>query len=286
MISNTTDSPGARKSALSFLPYMPFDPAWIEQASAFTHSDARMGNAALRLLFAAWRGAPAGTIPSSHSFISSATGLSQEQVGEHYVLLTEGFELREDCRLHHIALTKLCDKLTEQYGREIEAFALSTAMAAQDPDSFGITNMEASSKRGPRGKTMLTRGFGFDVYPDLRPWCEVNGYVGEENQDWIMARFIDFATGRGDKQKDWPATFRTYATNEIIRFHRYPPSAAAVAPGTPGELFAKTAKSSGASFASLQRHPAVLSKGDRATAHNLALLNQVDTRPGARGAPR
>lgn len=285
MISITPTTPRANNSALSFLPYMPFDPAWIEQSSAFTHSDARMGNAALRLLFAAWRGQPAGTIPSSHSFIASATGLSQEVVGEQYVLLTEGFELCEDGRLHHIALAKLCGKLTETYGREIEAFALSTAMAAQDPESFGIANMEASSKRGPRGKTMLTRGFGFEMYPGLRDWCEVNGYAGEANQDWIMAKFIDFATGRGDKQKDWPATFRTYSTNEIAHFRRYPPSVSTSPIGTHGELFAKPG---GSSFASLQRNPHGLNKGDRAVAHNRALLNQDDVRPGmsARRASR
>lgn len=234
----------------------------------------------MRLIFSAWRGSPAGSIPASHAYIAIASGLPDDLVCDHYVLLTEGFELREDGRLHHIALAKLCVKMTEQFGREIESFAVAAAMAAQDPESFGIMSVEAVSKRIPRGKTNITRGFGFDMHPELRTWCEGSGYVGEEAQDWIMSRFIDFSTGRGDKQKDWPATFRTYAANEISRYNRLPPRTPPLAAGSTGSLFAVPRPSAPSGRAV---YPSSASKGDRAIAHNMALL-QDDSRPKSRTA--
>jgi len=275
-----SNSQGAGGSAISFLPFMPFDPAWIEQSAAFVHADDRLGKAVLRLLFAAWRGMPAGSIPSSHAFVASATGLSQEVVAEHYVLLTEGFELRVDGRLYHVALANVCDSMTKAYGREIESFALATAMAAQDPEMFGVMNVEASSKRGPKGVVTIPRGFGYDMCPTLREWAAGNGYPTPYAQDWIMTKFIDFSLSRGDRQKDWAAAYRTYARNEITMFRRNPPLQPPDSEGLFPEVGpAQSRPRPGGGFDGLQRGS--LSRGDRATAHNKSLLDRV----GARAAP-
>src|SRR5207249_2575153 len=80
-------------SALAAMPYFMFAPAWVEQSSAFQHEDPRLAKAYIKLLIAAWRGCPAGSVPSSHSYIADATALPLEIVGEHYVTLTDGFQL-------------------------------------------------------------------------------------------------------------------------------------------------------------------------------------------------
>lgn len=237
--------------------------------------------AALRLLFAAWRGAPAGSIPASHSYVASATGMSEDFVSKHYVMLTEGFEIQENGRLYHIEMSKLCARMSENYGKEIEAYALATAMAAQDPEQFGIASVEATTKR-PRGMTMLPKGFGYMMFPDLRGWAAENGYMQDFQQDEIMDKFIDFATARGDKQKDWVAAFRNYARNEISRFRRYPSNVPPMAPQRQQQLGGMGVEQSGAvkpgAFAGLQRRTAMpgvpMSKGDQIAANNLAKLER------------
>lgn len=266
---NTTVNPG---SAIGFLPYMPLDPSWIEHSLAFLHEDRRMLNAYIRLLFAAWRGAPAGSIPATTAYLAMATGMTQEFISEHMEILTEGFVKTDNGRLQHIALAKLCGRMSAQYGREIETFALATAMAAQDPDVFGIMNMEATSKR-PKGKTIIPKGFGFDsCSDDLRGWCDQNGYCGRENQDWIMNKFIDYATGRGDRQANWMATFRTYAANEITRFHRNPPFIQQQTIAMDEVIQAPRVNT----FMNLGRQP--LSKGERSIEHNRDIMSREAAR--------
>lgn len=254
-------------SSVSFLPYMPFDPAWIEQSEAFFHEDPRMAKGALRLLFAAWRGSPVGSIPASIPFISSATGLPQEFVTEHFELLTDGFDCSENNRLQHIALTKLCVRITEQYGPEIEALSLTTALASQSDNGFKLANKRGKSKRGMSVETLIPEDFGYDMGPkqsNLRNWCNENNYQGEYKQKWIMERFIDYAINKPTKQKDWVATFRTFARNQF-EWGRLPPPEPVANNGVLPDAFSV-----------LARQP--MTKGDRITRQNLDMLNHTDQR--------
>lgn len=209
--------------SMSLLPLMPFDPAWVEQSQAFHHPDPRMVKAALKLLFASWRGLPVGSIPASHTYIAETTGLPPEVVAERYVALTDGFELREDGRLHHGRLATICAKMIEGYGTEIDAYTVSLAMVGQDPEQFSLLSVEAGKAGSKiRGKCQLPKGFGFEAHPELRNWCFENQYPAPNQQKNIMDKFLDYAAGRGEKQKDWPATFRTYARKEI-EYGRMPP---------------------------------------------------------------
>lgn len=253
--------------SMGLLPFMPLNPAWLEHSSAFIHPDPLVFKAALRLLFAAWRGAPAGAIPSSHAFLASATAMDITFVSKNYVAMTEGFELREDGLLHHVQLSKICREMRENYAKEIDAYALSVAMSTQDPANLGLVNTEAAGRKIPRGKSALPRGFGYDsIADDLRGWCLTHGYPTLEDQQYIMEKFIDYAKSRDERNKDWSAAFRTWATNEIS-FRRFPPSYVASAPPT---------KSS--AFSSLTRN-SVLSKGDAIAARNLERMSSFDQRP-------
>lgn len=276
----------------SLLPFMPFDPAWIEQGVAFCHPDPRMLKAAVKLLFAAWRGAPVASIPSAHSYIAEVTGLPPELIAERYVALTDGFVLREDGRLHHTFLAQICAKMTEGYGAEIDAYTVALAMVAQDPEQFSLMSVEAG-KAGSKlkGKTLLPKGFGFDAHPEMRAWCFENDYPAPNQQRWVMEKFIDYAMARGDKQKDWVRTFYTYARNEISYGRPAPPpvwpeGTNPVAGGVTGPV-APVPTGNGQSrntFAGLQRSRSPMpTRGEQALDHNRSVMEQAiaNARPPA-----
>lgn len=273
---STVQSRPQKASSISLLPYMPFNPAWVEQSAAFIHPDPLVAVAAMKLLFAAWRGMPVGSIPSSHAYIASATGCSIDFVSKHYLDLTEGYELQENGRLQHVQLAKICTMMLDQYSTEIEAYALSVVMATQDPENIGLVSLNGLSKRVSRGKTALPKGFGYETCEqDLRGWCEQNGYPGEENQEWIMSKFIDYAKARDERQKDWAAAFRVWAGNEISRFRRLPPNPVGVggaAGNAPQSRFMAMATKS-SPFAALQR--TAPTKGEQIINHNMRLMEDV-----------
>jgi hypothetical protein len=147
------------------LPYLVMDPAWLEQSLAWGHADARLLGARLRLLVSAWRGD--GAMPSSHQYLSQTCGLPADVIAEHYLILTEGFELRGDLRLHHLQMEKMLGAVRQRHGEEIEAFALQTALATIAPDRFSLQDGVAQRGVSTIGKTMLPRGFGYGSHPEL-----------------------------------------------------------------------------------------------------------------------
>lgn len=261
----------------SFLPTLPLDPAWIEQSAAFLHADPRMAKAGMKLLFAAWRGQPVASIPASHAYVAEITGLPLEVVAERYVALTDGFELREDGRLHHIHLAHVCAKMAEAYGKEIEAYVTAAAMVAQDPEQFSLMSMEAVGTKKPRGKTLMPKGFGYDMFPALREWAGKNGCPAPNQQAWLMERFIDYCNGRSEKFKDWEAGFRTWASNEMGKFRHSPPPPVWGSEGPPAgfesipPVAPRTGFGNSGAFSGLARR----SRGEVALDHNSAVLAQA-----------
>lgn len=257
-------------SAFGAMPYLMLDPAWVEQSQAFLHADARLAKGYLALIVAAWRGAPAGSIPASHAFLAQASGLPLEAVGEHYDILTEAFELRGG-RLHHIHMSAMAERLMSKHGAAIEEFTLSTAMAAQAPDLFGVAVVESAKSR-TGAKRAMPKGFGYDSNPEIETWAAANGYPEPEDRAWIMERFIEGARSKGFKYVDWAAAFRVWAKKEINDFGRKPPSVAKqfieASGGTAGRE---------SPFSRLTRGPSTVSrsKGEAAVAHNQAVFAAV-----------
>jgi hypothetical protein len=254
---------------LSILPFMPLDPAWIEQHPAFCHDDPRLAKAALQLLFAAWRGVPAGSIPSSQAYVAQATGLPREVVAQHFVLLTEGFFLGEDGRLHHGPLAQVTSALTDRYGKEIEQYGYAMAMAAQDPEEFAVAGVEARSAKKPRGMTLIPRDFGWQYLPGMEEFLEANGYPAANQRKWLMQEFMDYCSSRGIKSRDWAAEFRRFASSTLDRFGDRIP-----APELPVDLFdaessQKVTQGAFGRFGGRQAGPRSVSRGEAATNHNL-----------------
>lgn len=206
---------------MSMLPTMPLDPAWLEQSAAFMHPDPRMARGAMKLLFAAWRGSPAASVPNSQAYLAEVTGLPVELVAERLESLTDGYELRGDGRLHHVGMARICEQMVESYGPQIEAFSVALAMTAQDPEQFSLVSVEASRKASKvKGKTRIPKDFGFEQNPELRVWCAANGLAAPNQQRYIMEKFCDDAASKAFMYKDWSGAFRNYARNETVAYSR------------------------------------------------------------------
>lgn len=204
---------------LSSLRFFPLEPAWLEQSAAFSHADPRMEGAYMRVLLAAWRGLPAATIPSSHTYIAQVTRLPVDVVGREWGVLTEGFELDDSGRLRHVALAKLASEMQDRYGKEIQEFALAAAMAQQAPDQFSLVAVEGARGK-TRGQTFCPRGFSYSMFPGLLEWslAAPNGCKSEADTTWLMNRFHDHIADKNPKTKDWAAYFRNWATKEFSSY--------------------------------------------------------------------
>lgn len=259
-------------SSLSALTYFPIHPSWIEQSEAFFHEDSRIFKAYMKVLLAAWRGQPCGSVPSSFTYLAEVTGLPVAMVEECYGALTGGFELLSDKRFHHVQMSALGAQLQDRYGREIGEFALSTAMAVQEPDLFGVVCVEAATPKA-KGKCSVPKNFGYTIHPQLSDWARENGYPTQEDQRWVMARFHDYCQAKAVVGKDWPATFRNWAGNELL-WGRMPPSRQQSGRSTGPDV----ALDRRPSFSSMTR--SVQSKGDQAAADNEERLGKVFKRGG------
>lgn len=264
----------------SALPLMPLDPSWIEQHPAFFHDDPRLAKAALQLLFAAWRGVPAATIPASHAYIAQACALPRELVTEHYVVLTHGFVLGDDGVLHHSHLAHVVDELGKRYGKEIEQYSMSMVMAAQDPEEFAVGSVEGKSTKRPRGKTKLPRDFGWQLMPGMEDHLATIGYAAANQRAWLMNDFMDYCSSRGILSQDWTAEFRRYAANQIASFAWKIPAAE-----MPQDMFDAgegATTPGGGGFARFGRRGAQVgrsaSRGDEATNHNLNVFAAAGAR--------
>jgi hypothetical protein len=262
MSMNTSTGP------LCALRWFTIDPSWIEQSAAFSDPDPRMAAAYMRLLLAAWRGLPAATVPAAHRHLAQVTGLDVATVGEKFAVLTEGFVLLADGRLHHEQMEKLAMTMLDRYGKEIEEHALAAAMALQDPERFQMVAVEGA-RSGAKGKRTLPRGFGFSMHPELREWCAGHGYPTPGDQDWAMEGFLNFSQARNDTAKDWAAQFKVWATKELT-YGRLPPSRQ---PG--GQSALELGHPRRSAFSALA---SAASKGERARMNNAAVFG-VDVTP-------
>ena len=167
--------------------------------------------------------------------------------------------------------------------RVMAIVSVALAMVAQDPEQFSLMSVEAGKSGSKlRGKTMMPKGFGFELHPELRGWCAENGYPAPNQQTYAMAAFIDYATTRGEKYKDWAATFRTWARNEIA-YRKYPPDPV-WPPGHPGAPISPDGgmrMNGSRAFGNLRRGGMTgMTKGEAALDHNRAVMDAAGDRLG------
>lgn len=201
-------------SSISKLPYLPISLSSMQDGPLFSSNDARLVRAAFWMLDAAWKSDVPGSISSSFSSLSMVTRLTESQVQQHYAELTEGWELRDDGRLHHVDLSRLAESIDEQFGAQLDVISSGLVIAMQGVDAFELTPPEAVKKVAKkRGKAQIPGVFQPDVV-SVASLIKA-GYVTEEYREWVLEQFRDYAQSKALKQANWQATLRTYASSSI-----------------------------------------------------------------------
>ncbi len=195
------------------LGYVPVEPQWLTESDAFHHSDARVVRAAYLMLQTAWQSRPAGSIGSSFKSIARACGLNETQVGEYYEVLTVGWELRGD-RLHHLGMSELCERLSQRFGPALEQIALQSALLVQDPADFELSSPEPVSRR-TKGRHKLPANFC--ISPAMRQHMISEGFVTEEDQEWIFKLHKSWAESSGVMRNNWEASLENFVSKEPKR---------------------------------------------------------------------
>ena len=186
---------------------MPVAEQWIFESPLFLSDDARLVRAGMRMLAAAWRSNPAGSLSPSFAYISSVTGLSEREISDHYVALTSGWELRDE-RLFHVEMSALCDRLARRHGDALAAVAEDAVAACQDPESFELTAGAPEPHRN-KGKRALR--------PNWRPSPETvkelfaKGIETPEDQEYVIQRMRNWAKSEAVRKVDWDATLLNLA---------------------------------------------------------------------------
>lgn len=193
--------------------YLPFDPSWLDEADVFHHRDGRVVAAGFAMLVAAWRSEPAGSIGASFKALSRASGLSEIEVGEHYEVLTHGWQLRDD-RLYHIKLSDLCERLHERFAPALEQIALQAAVVVQAPEDFTLQAPEPEHRR-TRGRTKFPAVL--PITNEIRQHMLKEGFVTQEDQDWIFTKHRDWARAEGVLRNDWAASLCSFVSKEHKR---------------------------------------------------------------------
>ncbi len=195
------------------LGYVPIEPQWLMESDAFHHGNPRVVRAAYLMLQTAWSSRPAGSVVASYAAIARACNLTETEVGEHYDALTAGWELRGE-RLCHIGMSDLCERLAQRFGPVLEQIALQAALVVQDPDDFELSSPEPTSRR-TKGRHRIPANFC--ISPQMRQHMINEGFVTEEDQEWIFKLHKSWAESSGVMRNNWEASLENFVSKEPKR---------------------------------------------------------------------
>lgn len=218
------------------LPFLPVSISSLQEDDLFMGSDARLVRAVMWMQDAAWRSEVPGSISSTYAAIAHITRLTEDEVGKHYEALTAGWELREDGRLHHLRLAALAETIDDRFGDQLDTLTEGIAVAIQGADVFELMPPERVKKVG---KKRASRRWPPGFSPDGESLAKLIslGYVTQDQRDWLLGSFKDYAHSKALTSPNWQASLRTYAGSSITarsfqaHYGFYPGAQAAPSPG-------------------------------------------------------
>lgn len=195
------------------LPFVPVDPLWLSESPAYHSDNPAVVRAVFALLAHAWTAVPAGTVPSSLRTIAGITGLSEQDLHQHYEDLFEGWVLK-DGRMVFTAMHELCIRIADRYKDTLCDLQAQSAATVQAPEEFTLTPPEVGSK--VKGKHLLPKNW--QPSPELREWYAANGYSHPEDLAFIVEKFINHHRAHGERLLNWDAAARSFAMRENKNF--------------------------------------------------------------------
>lgn len=197
------------------LPFLPISLASLSEARWFVSDEPRVVRAGFWMLDAAWRSVFPGSIQASFDQLAQVTRLPIADVEKYYEVITSGWVLREDGRLHHPQLEDLAESLQDRFESELAVFAESAALACQGGTAVFELMPGEDVKKKKRGKTAFPRDFSLDQSTLTSLVGE--GYKTKEHQDWLVAEVRNYALADDKRQSSWQAVVRKFAGSKITR---------------------------------------------------------------------
>lgn len=244
------------------LPYMPLKEQWLTESPSFLSGNARLVRACVAMLTKAWRNDPIASLAPSFASLAAITGLTEEEVGQHFEALTTGWELREE-RLFHIEMEALAERLLAKHGDVLIEIAERSILATQNPEDFVLVASSTDEGTKARGKRALR--------PEWRPSSDCRkdlaamGITDNQDVDYIVGIMRNWALSNGEKKVNWDATLLNFARKEPLRnFPSRRNETSVVAGMVPGAT----------------RFGGLVSKGAAATFHNEDVFSRVRQQGG------
>lgn len=212
------------------LPFLPLSLHTLSEAPFFASGDPCVVRAGFYMLEAAWRSSRPGSIPSSFSELATITRLAVDKVEQHYGVLTAGWELLEDGRLHHAQLEVICDSIRERFADQLSVIADSAVVAVQGGCVPFELMPSAEVVKKKRGKHLMPHDFALDK--TTLSFATSEGFNTQEFQAWLMRSFADYARSKNVMYTNWQAACRQFIGSDITRkqfcsrFHHFPGEAA------------------------------------------------------------
>lgn len=253
------------QQSLRGLPYVAIDPQWLLESEAFHSPEPRLVRAVTQMLFAAWSNCPAASIPADYRSIGRLCGLTDIEVGEHYDVLTAGWELRSG-RLFHIGMAALAERLLERHGEALREVCDRSAAVVQDPELFELTAPQPTAKPASRlrGKRMLPKDFVL-TEAHRAAMAEKAQIVDPRDHQFVFDKFVSRAQAEAVMQANWDSALVNFAMKENRRLLPSQQSVPLVAHGS----------------ARVRRYGEA---GQAATAHNLSAVDSLIDRARGRAA--
>lgn len=151
-----------------------------------------------------------GSLPSGFAALALVCRLTEAEVEEHFALLTHGWELRADGRLHLPHISEAAESLQERFGDQLAVLSESMFVAVGAKEEFELVPQEVVSAR----KVRRNHALPVDFAPDTTSlqWMHGYGFVDDESRRWLIARMRDIFQGK--LKTDWQAALRNLASSD------------------------------------------------------------------------
>lgn len=167
------------------------------------------------MLESAWRSSRPGSIPSSFTDLAIITRLPVTELELHYGVLTAGWDLLADGRLHYAQLEEIANSITDRFGPQLGVIADAAVVAIQG----GLAEFEllpaTEVVKKKRGRHLIPKDFTFDKTTLSHVMGE--GFTTEQFQQWLMRSFNDFACAKNVMYTNWQAACRNFTSSDITR---------------------------------------------------------------------
>lgn len=151
-----------------------------------------------------------GSLPAGFAALALVCRMTEAEVEEHFALLTHGWELRADGRLHLPHISEAAESLEERFGDQLAVLSDSMFLAVGAKEEFELVPQDVVKAR----KVRRNHALPVDFAPDAASlqWMHSYGFVDEEARRWLIARMRDIFQGK--LKTDWQATLRNLASSD------------------------------------------------------------------------